>query len=903
MVLSPGFKAILDAVQAHMFQPGRGGRAVLLDWPDGLGAVKPSNQNVKTLRDELDRVRSDGPRGIGRLDWQFWFFEAAVRFHRAWDQASSNEQDQPEAPWHLPYLAVIVGAWRDNVGSGGANSVWPRVGAGLLEQVPQQYGLYQVQPEWSPQTRWSGLFESLAEWSKQRTQGQFLALEAGAQPYVKFIRAQKVVEQSDVEKIARWLLDEVTVPTMDELRRSMMNVVVSDDLQRLASGNAQLDGELMEYVLQLVQREMQELRIELLNPSEDDGGVQNGPPRIHLQCHAWEDQRDEGYKYEYRPTEVGPRTLVVDWGKISVRDAEVVLEMKGSPPRSLTNDLLSSPGDWLSPYVYWTRPSKRNPIILQRQWSEWCEIPRHSEVDDAREDYLVVYGPDSIQRRTGRVLIDEGLARERAGSLLESGTGVALGHDLYHSLALPRVRVVAGVVVRDRSDSVRITQSGRLEAVDKITDLKQMVQLSAENGQAQRFVIRHPRVRRGDFGAGKTAALPRPGSKLLGGVGDWSPTLEFKPEDRCFGLLQVFATVGPRSWAWARDTQENHFGCEGETGRNQLYALLRRGHLCGHSSAADTPCQLLSVRAPNLVHLPSFRDPQGRSVYWLRGGFDWWRIESDVKGLEGLQWFCERSNRDNMLAVFLSGSEAGIYSASAALGAQVVDPIDAIRLLPKYHEQDQSVLKQLRIKPPFGPPNPDGEWSVSKPWSPTDVFRIDQGLSDWGLPALFGGLPMLAWYRPGPLGSREVAYLLHIVEGCVQRVGECHGATIAAVRRALMLEWWRELLAAHTKCDPLPALPYLANGSLLEPHGCDWPIELCAALCALRGQLPERKRLKALPSQVQEFSQALEVDEAPAWRGKSIAPPAGSYWCYEGCTRPIADLIANKLNWKLRTVP
>jgi hypothetical protein len=903
MALSPRFKEILDAVQAHMFQPGRGGRATLLDWPDELGEVQPDNQYVVTLRDELDKVRNVNT-SIGRLDPQFWFFEAAVRFHRAWDQANSNEQDQPEAPWQLPYLAAIVGAWRDNAGFGNANAVWPRVGAGLLRVVPDPYGLYQVDALWRPQHRWSGLFESLAAWSERRTQGHFLALEAGDQPYVKFIRAQKVVARSDVEKIAKWLLDEVTVPTKGDLRRAIMNVPVSDDLKRLDLGRAQLDEELMEYVRLLVQREVQELRIELLNPKEDDIGGQIGPRRIYLQCYAWEDQREGGFKYEYRPTEVGPRTLATDWGQISVRDAEVVLEMRGRPPCSLTNDLLSSRRDWLSPHVYWTRPSERNPIVMQRQGSEWCEIPRYSEIDESREDYLVIDGPGAIHVLAGSVLVKKGLARERSEPLLESGSGVALGHDLYHSLALPRVRVrldEAIGAVRDLSDSVCVEKDGRLRAVEVHRDSKQAVHLSAETGQSQRFAIRHPRVRRGDFGTGRRAALPRPGNKLLGASGDWSPTLEFKPDDRCFGLLQVFASVGPRSWAWARDTQENHFGCEGETARNQLYALLRRGHLCGHSSAADTPCQLLSVRAPNLVHLPSFRDPQGRSVYWLRGGFDWWRIESDVRGIEGLQWCCERSNRDNMLAVFLSGSEAGIYSASAALGAQVVDPIDAIRLLPKYHEQDQSVLKQLRIKPPFG--IPDGEWSVSKPWSPTDVFRADQGLSNWGLPDLFGGLPMLAWHRQGPLGSGEVAYLLNMVEGCVRGVGQCHGATIAAVRRALMLEWWSELLAAHTKCDPLPALPFLANGSLLEPHGCDWPIELCAALCALRGQLPERKRLKALPSQVQEFSQALEVDEAPAWRGKSIAPPAGSYWCYEGCTQPIADLIANKLNWKLRTVP
>lgn len=900
MQLSPRFKSILDAVQAHMFKSGRGGRATLLDWPDALGRVTPNNPYVVTLRKELDGVR-DSPWGIDRFEPDYWFFEAALGYYRAWGSRYFEEADKPEAPWHLPYLAVIIGAWRDNAQVGAGPAVWPRIAAGLLRQPRPNFGLYQVRPSERTQLLWAELFDCVDEWSAARTEGRFLALEAGNHAYVKFIRAQKVVSREDLERVARWLLDEAACPNLSDLKRAINELPVEDSLTQLTNSHGELERELLEYVLRLVQEEVHEMRLERATPRDDEDLNQGDAARLFLQCYAWRCVDSGDFRYGYLPSDARPTIIETDFGALRVEDSRLVLEIDEEQPQELTNELLQECASSLRPYCDWSSPSRKNPIVLERRYDEWYEIPRYSQVQET-EDYLVIYASDRIEMIKGATLIEQNLARRGAHQvLIQPGSGVPLGHDLYHALALPRLKAVGGNVI-DIKDCVRVLQDGRLEARNAALDTKQSVQLNAEQEGEKRFVIRNPRVRLVVPNSPPVVVHPRsPGDQFLAPADEWNSALNFAPEPHHFGLLQVLAATGPRSWAWARGVQSDHFGWDDDRAHNSLYSLLRFGHLRSVSSNVDGQPRPLSVQAPALVHLPTYQGPQGKCVYWLRGGFDWWRLSTAVVGVDRLHWLCTGSDSHQMETVYVAGSDESIEAVCTATGAIMVDPIAAIKSLPDYHIDDRRYLRCLQGEKPF--PLPTAAFSVHNPIESHRVIPADSFKVDWGISALFGQQPILATQQVAQSENQiQRLYLVKQVDGRVRGLHQCRGSTIPQLKRALMLEYWEQVLSRNTQCDSCPALIVSDALQLFEPNKCDWPIELCAALTALSGRLPTRIDSKHAPAFAHDFERALQEDQLPDWRGTCVAPIVDKYWRYDGCPKAVADLIAAKLGWKTRSI-
>jgi hypothetical protein len=864
-----------------------------------LGRVTPNNPHVVTLREELDRARN-GPWTIQRLEGSYWFFEAAVRYRAAWEFRYAGEREKPEAPWHLPYLAVIIGAWRDNLQVGAGHAVWPRIAAGLLHNPPPNFGLYQVPPECDPQPRWAGLFECVGEWSANRSEGHFLAPTAGNHPYVKFIRAQKVVSRADLERIARWLLDEAACPNLSDLKRAINQLPVEESLTRLTNGQG-LERELLEYVLRLVQEEVHEMRLERATPRNDQDPNQGDAPRLFLQCYAWLCLDSGEFRYGYLPSDAQPTTIETDFGELRVEDSRLVLEIDEEQPQELTNDLLQKYAPSLRPHCDWSRPSKKNPIVLERQYDEWYEIPRYSQVQET-EDYLVIYASEWIETIKGATLIEQDLARRGARKvLIQPGSGVPLGHDLYHALALPRLRADVGNVT-DIKGCVRVLPDGRLEARNAALDTKQSVQLNLEQEDEQRFVIRNPRVRLVDPNNPPIVVHPRsPGDQFLAPANEWSSVLNFAPEPHHFGLLQVLASTGPRSWAWARGVQTDHFGWNDELARSSLYSLLRSGHLRSDSSDGDGQPRPLSVQVPSLVHLPTYQGPQGKCVYWLRGGFDWWRLSTAVEGIDELHWLCTESGNHQMKTVYVAGSDESIEEVCNATGASLVDPIAAIESLPDYHIADRKKLRQLQEANPFA--LPAAAFSVHNPFAPHRMIPADSFKVDWGISALFGQQPMLAEQQVAQNENQiQHLFLVKQVDGRVRGLHQCRGSTIPQLKRALMLEYWEQVLSHNTQCDRCPALIVSVALQFFEPSSCDWPIELCAALTALSGRLPTRIDSKDAPAFAHEFDRALQVDQLPQWRGTCVAPIVEKYWRYDGCTKAVAGLIAAKLGWKTRSI-
>lgn len=347
--------------------------------------------------------------------------------------------------------------------------------------------------------------------------------------------------------------------------------------------------------------------------------------------------------------------------------------------------------------------------------------------------------------------------------------------------------------------------------------------------------------------------------------------------------------------------QIDHFGWDGERVRDSLYSLLRFGHLRGVSSNSDGQSRPLSVQMPALVHMPAYKGPQGTCVYWLRGGFDWWRLSTEVSGVADLHWLYTGSGDHRMGTVYVAGSRASIEAVCKATGASVVDPIAAIKSLPNYHIDDREELRELQSGNPF--PLPPAEFSVHSPFAPYILISVNSFKVDWGISALFGQQPMLAEQEVAEDEDRnQHLYLVKQVDGRVRGLRQCHRSTIPQLKRALMLEYWKQVLSRNTQCDSCPALIVSNTRQLFEPIGCDWPIELCAAITALSGRLPAWIDSDHAPALAHEFEHALQSEQPPHWRDRCVAPIAEKYKRYDGCSTDVAELIAAKLGWKTRSL-
>lgn len=891
---SRAFLEVHSTIQQHLFPQGSGAHPVLLDWPDCLGEVKPDAAPIKILRNELGAFRKLSAELHDFGGERHWVIEAAVQAQSAWKGRFRHDTDQPEAPWHLAYLAALVGAWRDNQRPNDrTHAVWPAISRGLN---PSHMSEMQPSSKKVDLTRWERLFEGLEEWSSQRTDGRFLALQAGPQAFVRFIRAQRVASSADISRIAQRLFqDDSPLVDIGSVRR-----VIGDlgDFDRpylkdlLQSGN-DLQEELLDYVLRLVREEMTELREAALELAPEQGENADGP--ISLGAFAWHD--GERWCHRYLPSSPARDSFPawLDHNPGIRRNFEVVGRHATVDDRPITlQDLVDCRRDCRG-HLRWSTPSLKKPIVLSPDGDGFVEEPRGSELLGL-EEYLVWWGAQDFKILTGSVIAAElawGFALSR-NNLFVPQSGVQLRRGVYHSLALPRL-VDADTPAHDSRGHATV-QGGRLWAVDLRSEHRVVVQV-CQGDKRQSFEVRNPRPQWLE-----PDAHEEPARAFVAGplplVGDWTEALEFEPSLQHFGLLQVLGTVGPRSVRWVKRAQKLHFE-DGVDDDRLFWSLRRLGHVVPQTLARG---DRLEVRSPELVWMPMASGPEGHPVFWLRGGFDWWRLGG--WRMDGAWWNIQEPVGDAPPTLMISGDPETLVGFCREARAQMVDPARQLESLEIIASGAAADLER-----PHGPNEfaaDPGVWNLFLPFWPTKSKQVahdgNEG-SDWGAFDAFA-----LGHETGPfLATREhdsMNCLFQSGVATVRRVrGDIPPPEMYGFRREAINLFWRNRLAHFTGCDPKPAVVFKAkHGWLYAPGQPDWPFELCAALSAFSGAMPRRIDRVGMPPQLHRMREALQSPEPPDWRGRKIAPCCDWSWRYDLVPPQCAELACQKLGWTVEEI-
>ena len=887
------FEVVHELIQRHMFPLGRGNGPVLLDWPDELGQVNMRNEFVSVLRAHLNTQRNrrsvESP-AVRVYPESFWPFEAAFRSQAEWDRKYKDEPDQPIAPWQLSYLAAIIGAWRDNLSeSENQNAVWPAIHRGL--------GSDSTGPSHFPvQELWTNLFKGLANWSArpEKSDGRFLFREMGKLPYVKFVLAQRVATPADIRTLARWLFDVVNPDDKDLLEAidsvSRREGFEQDSLQDLKNPRSDTEKQLLLYLLMLVTEELRDMRKKMFDRLDASSGTGDTTShRLTLRCTVWKDA--DNWRHCYQPSSPCASISFNAYSarestmhRFSVNDGqEAFIDGRRIELADLRDCQLEA-----RKYFLWANPDDNNPIVLQPQYDEWLEVSRGSALNP-QGDYLVFTG-SMFRQWIGQAILDQpwGFSASQT-TWLVPGTGVSLGHSVYHSLALPRLRddvVVSGTV------NVRVDGSN-LVAEDLTTARKLSARLSV-GAMQQTFDIHNPCM---------TSALsleddhnldPEDGAAVLNGT--WQPEPNFQLPSNCIGLLQILSNVGARSRNWVNRVQREHFSDDPSQASTFVWNLRRLGHVVAHSSDETDVRRHLRARSAELVLMPLLKTEDGKPVFWLRGSFDWCRLSSFQ--ISGASWSIDDSGRGGPPRIAVTAELDELRHFCRRVGARMVDPRKQLAHLSSHIRTD---FARERPSQSILPEN--GNWQVFLPFQPdSSVTKVyPSAAADWELGAVFGDGFILA-KRPGndEEAALDAVYsLLRVVGGSMSVVRRLSEWEFNRLKGEAIRWFWEHRLAPSLGCYHRPAAYMTAAPfSLLEPKGSFWPIEICAALSAFSGVLPKAIPASQLPGSACQLHRALQDEERPKWVSQTrVAPMCNAFWRFVHVPASCSTLACEKLGW------
>jgi hypothetical protein len=376
--------------------------------------------------------------------------------------------------------------------------------------------------------------------------------------------------------------------------------------------------------------------------------------------------------------------------------------------------------------------------------------------------------------------------------------------------------------------------------------------------------------------------------------GEWATALDFRPIESRFGVMQVLGAVGARSWEWISRIHREHFADSGGDAIGFLWALRRLGHLIESPSVAGDG-DAFRIRPAELVFLPLLTGPDGERAFWLRGGFDWWRLAS--REVAGARWQVVPSLGREPPRVTISASIQAIRSFCEQVGARIVDPRRHVLGLSRSENSDIMHGASAGLDPERG------NWEVFLPWSPDRPHAISfTGQSgDWGLHAVFGeGHFIAALVRIDEDQTEKRYWLMRLTSRRVFCVREIRGEEVHRMRRWCIRKFWADALAPRMLCDQAPAAYFdIARHSLFEPHQASWPIELCAALSAFSGRLPTKCPIGDLHRDARRLQEAIDRGSPPAWeQGARVVPVSEIAWRFEHVPHGIARHACSLLGWK-----